>query len=88
MYKCAQYTRMYMCLKVAPEGAFITVYITVASDKNILYFIDSIRGIATLLKNPPGAGPNIQAGGKRLIFRQTDSLVLRWKPDGIPDGKH
>ncbi len=50
MYKCAQYTRMYMCLKVAPEGAFITVYITVASDKNILYFIDSIRGIATLLK--------------------------------------
>ncbi len=33
MYKCAQYTRMYMCLKVAPEGAFIAVYITIASDK-------------------------------------------------------
>jgi hypothetical protein len=31
-----------------------------------------------MLKNPPiGVGPNIQADGKGLIFRQTDSLVLR-----------
>jgi hypothetical protein len=52
----------------------------------MLYFIDSIGGSYTV-KNSPGAS-NFQAGGKMLIFRQTDSLVLRWKPDGIPDGKH
>jgi hypothetical protein len=34
--------------------------------------------LPTLLKYPAvGAGPNIHADGKRLIFRQTDNLVLR-----------
>ncbi len=62
---------------MAPEGEFIlSIYITIASDKNILYFKDSTGGCYTV-KNPPGAGPNIQDDGKRLIFRQTDSLVLR-----------